>query len=55
MGKWGHWDYCVSVCAKNIYMANSLQGKVIGYLKSVMESWFNGITSDDSIYIVSRG
>jgi len=52
--KWGHWDYCVSVCPKNIYMANSLQGVVIGYPKATMESWFSGITSDDSVYIVSR-
>ncbi|UTB32704.1 MAG: peptidoglycan-binding protein [Methanobacterium sp. ERen5] len=52
--KWGHWDYCVSVCNKNIYMANSLQGTVIGYSKATMESWFGGITSDDSVYIVSR-
>lgn len=52
--KWGHWDYCVSVCPINIYMANSLQGKVIGYSKPTMESWFSGITSDDSVYIVSR-
>jgi hypothetical protein len=51
---WGHWDYCVSVCNRNIYMANSLQGQVIGYLKATMESWFNGITSDNSVYIVSR-
>ena len=52
--KWGHWDYCVSVCNKNIYMANSLQGQVIGYPKATMESWFSGITSDDSIYFVTE-
>jgi len=52
--KWGHYDYCVSVCPKNIYMANSLQGKVIGYPRVTMESWFNGIVSDNSIYLIKK-
>ncbi|MBZ2166278.1 hypothetical protein [Methanobacterium spitsbergense] len=49
---WGHWDYNVGVCPINIYMANSLQGKLIGYSRATMESWFNGITSDNSIYFI---
>ncbi len=52
--QWGHWDYCVSVCPINIYMANSLQSRVIGYPRATIESWFKGITSDDSIYIVKK-
>lgn len=52
--KWGHYDYCVSVCPKNIYMANSLQGKVIGYPRATMESWFKGIVSDNSVYLIKK-
>jgi peptidoglycan hydrolase-like protein with peptidoglycan-binding domain len=51
---WGHWDYCVGVCPINVYMANSLQGAVVGYSKPTMESWFKGITSDNSVYVVTK-
>lgn len=49
----GHYDYPVSICPKNIYMANSLEGKVIGYPRATMEKWFQGISAN-SIWIVTK-
>lgn len=51
---WGHYDYCVSVCPINIYMANSLEGKVIGYSRGTVESWFRDFAGGRNIYSVRK-